>query len=204
MKMMAVNKKSGTKWEVLTLNQSEGVTLRSLDQTRKVKTISPKVFRLRYKLENELKVEDELETVDDITEDILEETEGIKKAEPEKPKLPSKKELRAKAKKLGLKRYSKLSSEELAELIAQAENGEEEEKPKSEPKKKKETKKKEEEKSQPATGDMVTLKEICEELGIDPRKARVKLRKVKDVPKPHGSWKWDNQDDINTIKGMLK
>lgn len=49
----------------------------------------------------------------------------------------------------------------------------------------------------------VTLKEICEELNIKPAAARRILRKS-NIEKPGGSWTWDNPEEVDRIKSLLK
>jgi len=59
--------------------------------------------------------------------------------------------------------------------------------------------------------EIITLKQLCEELKIDPRKARIKLREaIKENPelaKNHTSrtqWRWvKGSEDIKTISSIL-
>jgi len=59
--------------------------------------------------------------------------------------------------------------------------------------------------------EIITVKQLCEELNIAPRKARIKLREaIKENPelaKNHKSrtqWRWvKGSEDINTISSIL-
>jgi hypothetical protein len=59
------------------------------------------------------------------------------------------------------------------------------------------------------TAAVVTLKELCAELKIDPYEARVKLRaavadkKIKHAPK--SAWQWERGDDeLKKVRALLK
>lgn len=57
---------------------------------------------------------------------------------------------------------------------------------------------------QPSTGDTVTIQEICEELGVEGRIARRKLR-GSDIAKPGDSWTWSTgHADIEKVRALLK
>ena len=50
----------------------------------------------------------------------------------------------------------------------------------------------------------VTLKDICDELDVEGRIARRKLR-TSDIEKPEGSWSWpEGHEDIERVKELLK
>lgn len=52
--------------------------------------------------------------------------------------------------------------------------------------------------------NMITLRSICEELGVDGRVARRKLRNS-DIPKPGSQWEWSQgHEDIKRVKELLK
>lgn len=56
-------------------------------------------------------------------------------------------------------------------------------------------------------GPVITLKDICEELGIDPSKARRILRKHEDEVKVTGKWEWNTEehmDIISKVKDLIK
>jgi hypothetical protein len=50
------------------------------------------------------------------------------------------------------------------------------------------------------TEGMISIGQICEELGIDPKKARAKLRSK--MEKPECGWKWQ-PEEVNKIKELL-
>lgn len=53
------------------------------------------------------------------------------------------------------------------------------------------------------TTDKVTLQSICEELGVEGRVARRKLRNS-DIPKPGSQWEWSKgHEDIKKVKELL-
>lgn len=55
-----------------------------------------------------------------------------------------------------------------------------------------------------AGSDLVSLKSICEELGVEDRIARRKLR-GSDITKPGSSWEWKaGHKDIAKVKELLK
>jgi hypothetical protein len=58
-------------------------------------------------------------------------------------------------------------------------------------------------KTKPNRGSIITLKELCTELGLEPSKARKLLRKA-NIEKPGASWEWNNKEDIQRIKTLLK
>lgn len=54
------------------------------------------------------------------------------------------------------------------------------------------------------TAETVTLQSICEELGVNGRIARRKLRNS-DIPKPGPQWEWSKgHEDIEKVKELLK
>lgn len=55
----------------------------------------------------------------------------------------------------------------------------------------------------PQKGATVTLKEICQELNMDPAKARRTLRKAEDIGK-QGKWEWSDPKEISRVKSLLK
>ena len=56
----------------------------------------------------------------------------------------------------------------------------------------------------PSNGDTITIQEICEELGVEGRVARRKLR-GSDIAKPCDSWTWTvGHADIQKVKDLLK
>lgn len=56
----------------------------------------------------------------------------------------------------------------------------------------------------PAEKTTVTLQSICEELGVEGRIARRKLRNS-DIPKPGPQWEWSKgHEDIEKVKELLK
>ena len=64
--------------------------------------------------------------------------------------------------------------------------------------------KQEEPKSTKPDSDLVSLKAICEELGVEDRIARRKLR-GSDITKPGSSWEWKaGHKDIAKVKELLK
>lgn len=69
---------------------------------------------------------------------------------------------------------------------------------------KKSTKVKGESKPRTPVEGMVTLAAICEELGVESRIARRKLR-GSDIEKPAGSWAWEEgSKEIQKVKDLLK
>lgn len=59
-------------------------------------------------------------------------------------------------------------------------------------------------KAKPESGDSVTIQAICEELGVEGRVARRKLR-GSDIVKPGDSWTWPTgHADIAKVKALLK
>lgn len=54
-------------------------------------------------------------------------------------------------------------------------------------------------------GYITTLAEICEELDVNPKAARRKLR-ASDLKKPAGGWKWASDDtkSIEEVKAIIK
>lgn len=54
-----------------------------------------------------------------------------------------------------------------------------------------------------STGTAISLKDICDELKVDPTKARRVLRKS-DIDKPGGNWEWEDPQVIAKIKALLK
>jgi hypothetical protein len=55
--------------------------------------------------------------------------------------------------------------------------------------------------------DVIKLKDICSQLGIEPGKARRMLRKHEDELKPEGKWEWDktkHQRIIDKVNKLLK
>jgi predicted DNA-binding ArsR family transcriptional regulator len=79
------------------------------------------------------------------------------------------------------------------------------EKKEKQPKEKKESTKepKEPKAKKVSTGTATSLKDICDELKVDPTKARRILRKS-DIEKPGGSWEWEDPQVIAKIKALLK
>lgn len=74
-------------------------------------------------------------------------------------------------------------------------------KPRKRPTKKTSTKKEKAPKA--PKGDVVTLAQICEELGVEGRIARRKLR-GSDIQKPGKQWEWTpGHEDIDRIKELL-
>jgi hypothetical protein len=58
--------------------------------------------------------------------------------------------------------------------------------------------------SKKGSGDLTTLHDICEELGVEGRIARRKLRNS-DISKPGASWEWKaGHKDIAKVKELLK
>lgn len=54
------------------------------------------------------------------------------------------------------------------------------------------------------TGDMITLSMLCDELGIEPRVARRRLRNS-EIQKPEAGWNWNPGDELlSQVKGVLK
>ena len=74
---------------------------------------------------------------------------------------------------------------------------------KKKPRKAKKNKEKKKEKTQ-KDENLVTLKGICEELGVEGRIARRKLR-GSDIEKPEGQWAWPvGHEDIDRVKELIK
>lgn len=59
-------------------------------------------------------------------------------------------------------------------------------------------------KKEASSETQITLKELCDEFGINPRDARIKLRK--ELDRGEGArWSWDEDDDeVDTVKGILQ
>src|SRR5690606_38446427 len=58
--------------------------------------------------------------------------------------------------------------------------------------------------AKPVETNMVTLRSICEELGVEGRVARRKLRNS-DIPKPGSQWEWSKgHEDIKRVKELLR
>jgi hypothetical protein len=59
--------------------------------------------------------------------------------------------------------------------------------------------------SKTSLDNIITLKDLCIEVNIDPGKARRILRKNEDRYKINGKWEWDLKSDIlKEIRGLLK
>lgn len=52
-----------------------------------------------------------------------------------------------------------------------------------------------------SAGTVISLSDLCAELGIEPSVARKKLRGK--VEKPGGRWEWANQGDVDVVRGFL-
>lgn len=59
-------------------------------------------------------------------------------------------------------------------------------------------------KAEPADDNLIHLKDLCEKYGVNPRDARIKLRKT--LERGEGArWSWDEDDDeVDQVKEILK
>ncbi len=181
--MKAIHKQTHREYQVAEI-MGDTVSLENNVGTRR--RISYELFKAQYQLsEGHLASSVSRKgEAQEVAEEVLAECEALvgEKAKPSRPK-PAKKKKKAKK---GEPREEKKSKKKTTS------------KTKKSSKAKKSKVESKEEQVEP-----ITLKQICEEVGITPPAARRILRKEK-VEKPGGSWSWTCTQEIEKIRSLLK